>query len=93
MEKIMLIKAVKSEQYNKIILTYAKTEIIDKEKFKGVQEYLMWIDKVELYNEFKKEDFMKVIDAELGYSAPDFNGKCSQIIKSMVVNGRRIELK
>ena len=31
--------------------------------------------------------------AEYPSSAPDFNGKCSQIIKSMVVNGRRIELK
>lgn len=95
MEKIMLIKIVKSEQYDALILNYAKAESIEKEKYKGYTEYTQWIKGKdnEIFNKLSKEDFGKVIDANMTLTEPDFQGRCKQVIKDFIVNGKRIEIK
>lgn len=94
MEKIMLLKIVKSEQYDSLILSYVKAEISEKDKYKGYTEYTQWIKgkENELFNQLTKEDFGKVIDANLTFTEPDFQGKCKQIIKDFIVNGKRITI-
>ena len=95
MEKIMLIKIVKSEQYDALILNYVKAESIEKEKYKGYTEYTQWIRGIdnEVFNKLSKEDFGKVIDANMTLTEPDFQGRCKQVIKDFIVNGKRIEIK
>lgn len=94
MDKIMLLKIVKSEQYDSLILTYVKAETMEKEKYKGYTEYTQWIKgkNNELFNILSKEDFGKIIDANLGITEPDFQGKCKQIIKDFIVNGKKISI-
>lgn len=94
MEKIMLIKIVKSEQYDALILNYIKYESVDKEKYKGYTEYTQWIKGKDnnLFNQLTKEDFGKVIDANLGMTEPDYKGQCKQIIKDFIVNGKKITI-
>ena len=94
MEKIMLLKIVKSEKYDACILNYVKADIVDKEKYKGYTEFTQWLKGKDnpIYNELKKEDFGKVIDANLGISEPNFNGECKQILKDILVNGRKITI-
>ena len=93
MEKIMLIKMVKSEQYNKIILTYVKIEENETDKFKGYPEYVEWIEDLGIFNKITKQDFGKVIEAETQYSKPDYLGKCKIELKNIISNGRKIEIR
>lgn len=95
MEKIMLLKIVKSEKYDALILNYVKADIVEKEKYKGYTEFTQWVkgQNNELFNQLHKEDFGKVIDANLTISEPNFNGECKQILKEVIVNGRKIEIK
>ena len=92
MEKIMLIKILKSKQYNKLILTYAKINDNNNDSFKGMAEFTQWIDDTELFNKFDKNDFGKVIDGNTAYSQPDFQGKCKIILTDIIVNGKNIKL-
>lgn len=95
MEKIMLLKIVKSEQYDSLILNYAKADIIEKEKYKGYTEFTQWIKGKDnkLFNELKKEDFGKVIDGNIGMSEPNYKGECHQILKEIIVNGKTIKIE
>jgi len=94
MEKIMLIKInkIKNEKLNTTALNWIKLEKIDKDTFKGMTEYTMWINDEEAIKKFKAEDFGKVIDADLTYSTPDYKGNCKLTIKKILTSNGTIEL-
>lgn len=90
MEKIILHRIVRTKN-DKIMLVWGK-QVSDKStSAKGYNEYIQWSEDVEYFNKLEQNDFGKNIDANLGYSEPNFDGKCSLIIKELIVNGKSIK--
>ena len=65
----------------------------ENENFKGYPEFVDWIENKEIFNQISKNDFGRVIDAEQEYSKPDFQGKCKLILKSIIVNGKKNNIR
>lgn len=90
MEKIMLHRIVRTKN-DKLMLIWSKPVSDKSNSAKGYNDFTQWFDELDLFNKLENNDFGKMVDANLGYSEPDFQGKCSLIIKDLIVNSKSIK--
>ena len=91
MEKIILTRIVRTKN-DKVMLVFLRPVSEKSVSSKGYNDNIQWLEDLEIFNKLEQSDFGRLIDANLGYSEPDFSGKCSIIIKDLLVNGKTIKL-
>lgn len=89
MEKIILSRVVCTKN-NKTMLVFLKGVSSSSTKVKGYNENIQWFDDLDIFNKLEQSDFGVLVDAELGYSEPNYQGLCTLEIKQLISKGRKI---
>lgn len=88
--KIVIIKAFKSENKNKTLITYAKEDATDNKNSLGLNVFDEWFDSSVIFDKLSREDILKPLDAKYTY-VEGFNGNARPKLLS-IKNSSGIEI-